>query len=167
MDNEHGSLDFAGHVQQGLVHEGHGADDIPTVVRVAAALVVPTGRLVIGVIVLDEPGCIVRKRIHHAAGTLVGTAAIVFSALRGPGLPLGVAGSLIIGAAKVALARHAGHVIHGGCDGCLNAGVKRSCVDGHASPAADADDADAPGICQFVGGKEIHGRQEVLRIDVR
>ena len=128
---------------------------------------VATGRLVIGVIVLDEPGGIVRKRIDHTAGTLVGTGAIVFGALGGPGLPLGVAGGLIIGAAKVSFARHAGHVIHGGCDGCLDPGIQRRRIDGHAAPPANADDADALGIYHFVGRKEIHGRQEVLRIDVR
>ena len=112
---------------------------------------VATGRLVIGMIVLDEPGGVVRKRIDHAAGPLVGTGAIVLSALGGPGLPLSVAGGLIIGAAKVTLTRHAGHIIHGGSNRCFDPGIQRRCIDGHSAPAADADDADALGIHPFVG----------------
>ena len=112
---------------------------------------VAAGGLIICVIVLDEPRGIVRKRVHHAAGTFISTCTIVFRTLDRPGLALSVTGGFIVGAAEITLARHAGHIIHGGSDGCLDTGIKRRRVDGHSAKTANADDTNSLRINHFVG----------------
>ena len=70
VDEQNWILDFSRPGQQGLVQEALASDDVPAVVGVAAALVIAARGLIVGMIVLDEPGSIFRKRVDDAAGPL-------------------------------------------------------------------------------------------------
>ena len=71
VDQKDRSLNLSGPGQKGLVQETLATDNIPAVVGVAAALVIAAGSLVISMVVLDEPGRILRKRIDYATRTLI------------------------------------------------------------------------------------------------
>ena len=71
VDEQNRILDFTRPGKQGLVQEALAADDVPAVVGVAAALVIAARGLIVGMIVLDEPGSIFRKRVDDAAGALI------------------------------------------------------------------------------------------------
>ena len=166
VDQQDGGLDFVRVGEQRHVEEGLAADGVPAVGRVAAAGMEAARRLVVGVVVLDEPRGVVGQRIDHAAGALVGAAAVVLGALGGHGAARGHAlGGRVVGA-EVALARDLRHVVHRRGDGRLDARVERRGVHRHAAPAADAEDADAPRVHVRPHRKAVHGGEEVLRVEV-
>lgn len=71
-------------------------------------MVAPLG-LVIVVVILDEPRCIVRKRIHNSACTLIASCHVVFSSLGGPSLALGITGLFVVSASEIAFTGYTGH----------------------------------------------------------
>ena len=167
MDQQHGAADLATVREDGLVQEGLATRHVPAAIRVQRTGMVAAGSLVVVIVVLHEERGIGRKRIDHAAGELVGTGLIVGGTLGAHGSPFPVPGLLVVLGIEIAVGVDPRHVVHGGGDRGLDAGVQRGGVQGHASPAADTDDADAPGVDGFLHRKEIHCRHEVLRVDVR
>ena len=167
VDEKHGRLNLSGPGQQGLVQETLAADHVPAIIGIAAAHMITARSLIVGVIVLDEPGGILGERIDDTTGTLISSRGIILRALgrQGAALFLTLGRSVFTG--EITLDIHLAHVIHRGCDGSFDAGVQGSSIDGHAAKTADADDADALRIHQVTVGQEIDGRQEILRIDVR
>ena len=123
-------------------------------------------RLVIGMVVLHKPGCILWQRVDDAACTLVCSCLVVFRALPGHGLALLHALLRGVFALEVALDVHLAHVVHRAGDGCLDARVDGSGIDGHTSKAANADDTDALCIYIILHRKKIDGSEEVLGVDV-
>ena len=67
---------------------------------------------------------------------------------------------------EVPIGCHTAHIIHGGRHGRPDARVDSGRVQRHAAPAADADDADLPGIRVVLYGKEIDSCAEILGVDV-
>ena len=120
--------------------------------------------LVVVVVVLDEGGRVLGQRVDHAAGHGVDAGAVVGGALSSHGRPGPVP---LLGGVEVALGGHAAHVVHGGGDRSPDARICGRGGHGHAAPAADADDADAPGVDVVAHGQEVDGGLEVLDIDVR
>lgn len=123
VDEKDGAADFTGVGHYRHVQEGEGRGDIPAAVGVEGTAVVATGSLVIGVIVFYELWGIFRKRIHDTSCEGVCAVPVVLGAL---GIQLdaqvmtGVGGVCRI---EVAVGSDAAHVIHGGSDGGLDAGV--------------------------------------------
>ena len=72
----------------------------------------------------------------------------------------------VVGSIKIALRRHACHVVHRGGDGRLDARVDGGGIQRKAAPAADAEDADARRVDIFLHGQKIDRRLIVLSIDV-
>ena len=167
MDEQNGILDFSRPGQQRLVQEALAADDVPAVCGIAAALVIAARGLIVGVIVLDEPGGILGQGVDDAAGALVSTCRIVLGPLLGQSLALLLALSGRVLAGEITFHVDLAHIVHGTGYGCLDSRIKRCSVDRHSTKTADADDADALRVDQVTGGKEIHCGQEILRIDVR
>ena len=118
-------------------------------------------------IVLDEPGRIVRERVDDTAGTLVGARLEILGTLHGQRLALFHPLRRRILAGEIAFDIDLAHIVHGRCHRGLDARVQGRGVDGHAAETADTDDADTFRIHQVAIGKEVHGREEVLRVDVR
>ena len=141
MDEKDGGVYLACHCQERLVHERHGACGVPAIGGVARAVVEAARRLVVVVVVAHELRRIIGQRVHHAAGARVLAGLVVGRALGGPGAALLVAGLLAVAGAKVALAGHARHVVHGHGRRRLDARVERGCVDCHTAKAADSNDA--------------------------
>ncbi len=167
MHHQHRAADLVDVLQDRLVQEGHAADDVPAVVGVQGTGMVAARGLVVVVVVLDEERRVVRKRVHHAAGQRVCAAAVVRGPLRvqRPLLLVSRVGGVL--RVEVAFGVDAGHVVHRGCHGRLDAGVQCGGVQRHAAPTADADDADAFRIHVLLHGQEVDGRLEVLGVDVR
>ena len=128
---------------------------------------VSTLRLVIGIVILDKLRCILRQRVNHTTGKGVTAVFIVLRALGVHGLFLFVAGIAGILTVKISVGVHTGHIVHGRCHSSLDAGIHSSGIDGHAAPAANADDTDALRVNSFLYRKEIHCRTEILCVDVR
>ena len=122
--------------------------------------------LVVIIIILDEERRILRQRIDDPTAELVSAALQILETLCAHGRLLGIAGVLAVLGIEIALGVHTGHVVHGGGDRRLDAGVERGGVERHPAPAADADDADALRVDPLVQRQEIHRRHEVLGIDV-
>ena len=118
-------------------------------------------------VILDEPGSIVRERIDDTSGTLISAGSIILGALGSQGLallhPLG--GSILAG--EITLNVNLAHIIHRGSDRRFDARIKRRGIDGHPAESADADDTDALRVNQITGRKEIYRSQEILGIDIR
>ena len=107
---------------------------------------VTTRGLVVGVVVLHKVRRILRQRVHYAASTLIGARRVIGRPLGCPCGALLVASFLAVGAAEVTLAGNTRHVVHGHGRGGFNAWVECGSVHGHATPAADADDANRIGV---------------------
>ena len=149
-------------VEEAGVGKGLCADDAPSVVRVAAALVIAAWGDVVVVVVPDKLRGIVGQGIHHAASHRRG----VGQSLPGHGLAGRMSRLLLVLGVEVAIAADARHVVHRRGHRSLDARVGRSRVQGNASPSADADDADALGVHIVLFRQEVDSRHEVLRIDV-
>ena len=100
-------------------------------------------------------------------GASSGARPVILQTLRAQGRLLGVTRFLAVLGIEIAFGVDAGHVVHRGGHGSLDARIQRGGVQRHAAPAADADDADARGIDALVQGQKVHGRHEVLGVDVR
>ena len=162
MHHEDGRTYLVDVVEETAVGVGLSADDAPSVVRVAAALVVAALGLVVIVIVMDEVGRLWRHAINHPASHRIG----VGEALLGENLAVLMASLLDVESVVVVVAADARHVVHrrGHCG--LDARVGCRSVEGNAAPAADADDANAVCIYIFLFRQEIDSSHEVLGIDV-
>ena len=128
---------------------------------------VSTRCFVVIVIVLYEIGCIVWKRVDHTAAQGVFTGFQISKTLGAHGRFFLVTGLLAVFRIKISFGIDAGHVIHGGGYGCLDASIQRSGVECHTAPAADADDADTSGINLIAKGEKVYGSHKVFRVDVR
>lgn len=119
--------------------------------------------LVVVMILADKERHIVGHGFHHAAVTLIISVCVILRALLIQGLAELIARLRIIVGVEIAVGIHAAHVIHCGSDGRLDARVVGGCIQGEASPAADAENADTLGVhigaCQQV----IYGGTEILR----
>ena len=166
MDEQHRAADLVGILEDGLVQEGHGAGDVPALVRVEGPGMVAPGGLVVGVVVLDKEGRVVGQGVHHAARPGVNAGLVVGGALGVQGRALGVALRLAVVGVKVAFGPHPAHVVHGGSHRGFDPGVQGGGVQGHAAPAADADDADLVRVRLLLHRQEIDGGLKVLGVDV-
>ena len=128
---------------------------------------VSTRCFVVIVIVLYEIGCIVWKRVDHTAAQGVFTGFQISKTLGAHGRFFLVTGLLAVFRIKISFGIDAGHVIHGGGYGRLDACIQCSGVECHAAPAADADDADAGRIDLIAEGKKVYGSHKIFRVDVR
>ena len=79
--DEYGGADLVRVAEDGLVEEGHRAHDVPAAVGVERAGMIASFRLVVGMIVLDVEGRVLRDGIDHAAGEGVGAVLVVQRAL--------------------------------------------------------------------------------------
>ena len=166
MDHEHGAADLTGIGEQLCVEQRQRGRDVPAAGGVERARVVAARRLVVVVVVLDEKRSVLRYGVDHAARALVCAGLVVGCALRVERLTQGVAGIRIVVGVKVAVGGHAGHVVHRGRDGGLDARVDGGGVGRHAAPAADAEDADALRVHIVAHGQEIDRGGKVLSVDV-
>ena len=122
--------------------------------------------LVVVVIVAHEGGRVCRQGINDAAGALRAAVAVVEGALGAELLAQALAGFGAVIGVEVAAGGDAAHVVHGGGDGGLDARVDGGGVNGHAAPAADADDGDALRVDVRVGAQVVDGGAEVFGVDV-
>ena len=122
--------------------------------------------LVIVVVVLDEKRSVGRYGIDHTARALIRAGFVVSGALRIERLTQGIAGVGIVVGVEVAVGGHAGHVVHRGRDGGLDARVDGGGVERHAAPAADAEDADALRVDVRTHRQKIDRGGKVLGVDV-
>ena len=165
VEQQHGAADLAGIGQKGHVEKRQRGGRVPALVGVERPPVIAARRLVVGVIVLHELGRIGGQRIGHTACTGVGATAVILRALRIEP-PAEFVACVGVHRVEIAVGRHAAHVVHRRGDGRPNARIDGSGIERHAAPAADAEDADAPGIDPLRGRKEIDRGAKVLRIDV-
>lgn len=167
VHHQHRAADLVDVPQNRLVQERHASDHVPSAIGVQGTGMVAAWGLVIVVVILDEERGVIRKRVDHAAGQRICPTAVVRDALRVQRpllLVTGVGGILRV---EVTLGIDAGHVVHRGCHGRLDAGVQCGRVQRHAAPTADADGADAFRIHVLLHGQEVDGCLEVLGVDVR
>ena len=122
---------------------------------------------VVIVVILDKEWCILWQWIDNATGAHIAVIFVINGALCVPSLAHGMAFFLAIIGVKIALGANATHVVHGGSDGGLDACVKGGCVQRHAAPTADANDANAFRVYVFARGKIVHRRLKILCIYVR
>lgn len=147
------------------VHERQRRGHRPGVTGVDCPRVVATGCHVV-VVVVDEELCL--TTLQFVVGRLIGggTAFRVLPALLAQLFQRSRA--LFEGhAVVVALGHDPRHVVHGAGHHRLDALVHGHRVQRHATPAADADDADALAIHFRQQTDEIHCRAEVFGIDIR
>ena len=166
MDQQHRAVDLPGVGKEPRVHQGSPGGGAPAVIGVERPGVIAPRGLVVVVIVLYEEGRVLRQRVHDAARSGVGSVSEILRALCVHHLPHGLAALLFIFGIEVAVAGDAGHVVHGGGHRRLDPRVDAGCLQGHAAPAADADDADAIGIGIVLNGKKIDGRLKILHVDI-
>ena len=69
VNEKHRSLNLLRPGKEGLVQKTLAANNVPAVIGVTATLMIAAWSLVICVIVLDEPGSILRKRIYDTTGS--------------------------------------------------------------------------------------------------
>ena len=117
-------------------------------------------------VVLDEKRSVGRYGVDHAACALIRAGLVVGCALRVERLTQGIARVRIVVGVKVAVGGHAGHVVHRGRDGGLDARVDGGSVECHATPAADAEDADALRVHIIAHRQEVDRGGKVLGVDV-
>ena len=122
---------------------------------------------VVGVVILDELGRVLRQRIDHTSGQGICTVFVVHRALGAHGFFLLKAGITGILTVKISVGVHTGHIVHGHSRCRFDAGVHSGGIDSHAAPATDTDDTDFLWVNIFLHRKKIHRRGEVLRVDVR
>ena len=162
MHHEDGRADFVDVIEEAAVGIGLRTDRAPAVVRVTAALVVAAFGLVVVEVVFDKLWCVIGQGIYNTAGHCHR----ISQALLGHCLTGSMARFLFVLAVEIAITADACHIIHRRSNGSLDAGVGSGSIQGDASPAADADDANLLSIHIILLGKEIHSRHEVLGIDV-
>ena len=167
VDDEHRVTDFVGVCEKLGVHERGACGGGPALVAVEGALVVAAWGLVVGVVILDKVRSVVRERVNDTAGQVVRAVLEVLGALGHQSLAGLVAGVGVVCGIEVAVCGYAAHVVHGGCNRRLDAGVNAGGVDRHAAPAANADDADSFRVNVVAGREKVHGRHEVFGVDVR
>ena len=158
--------DLIGILKDRLVDKALAADDVPAAVGIQGTGVIASLSFVIVVVILHKERRVFRKRIDHTAAKFI---LAVFQILKSLGAHGGfclVTGLLAVGGIEISLGVHTGHIVHGRSHCRLDPGIQRGCIDGHAAPAADADDADAFRIGFFMKGEEVHSRHEVLGVDV-
>ena len=164
VHEHHGALDFTRIGKNRHVDEGERRGRVPAAVRIERALVVAARRLVV-VPIIDDELRRRRPRIRESARERVAACLVVGGALRIEGL-LEFVAAAFIRLVEVAARIDAAHVVHGRGNGRLDARIHRCRVDGHAAPAADAENADALGIDVFACREIVNRRAEVLGIDV-
>ena len=167
VNHQHRGPDLAGVGEQRLVEKGRGAHDVPSLVGIEGTDVVAARGLVVVVVAPDEGRDVLGQRIDHSTGSRVGPGTVVGGALGGEpgtGRVARRGGVLFV---EVALGGNAAHVVHGGGHRGPDPGVESCGVDGHATPAADADDADPFGIDILTAAEVVDGGAEVLGVDVR
>ena len=167
MDHQHSAVNFIRVGEQAHIHEGGLCIDSPAIIGIERTGMITAFRLVIVIVIFYEERRVLRKRIDHAARTLITAVFIVFR-------PLGVncfTGRFpcffTVCAVKVAVAGYAGHIVHGRSHSSLDPCIYAGCLQGHAAPAAYADDADSLRIDQVTAGQEVDSCLEILYIDVR
>ena len=167
MDHQHGAVNLIRVGEQAHIHEGGLCIDSPAIIGIERTGMITAFRLVIVIVIFYEERRVLRKRIDHAARSLIAAVFIVFRPLGVDCFTCRFSRFFTVGAIKVTIAGNAGHIVHsrsyGGFDPCIYAG----CLQGHAAPAADTDDADPVGIDQVTAGQEVDSRLEILYIDVR
>ena len=124
--------------------------------------------LVVFAVVLHIEGDIIR----HGQGQTAARPAIVAAAVDGGSggtvaLSNLMAGLLAVKRIKISFGGSAAQIVHGGDHGGLDAGVDGRCVQGQTAPAADTQDADTLRVHVVLDREEIHGRLEILGVDVR
>ena len=109
----------------------------PSVVRVTAAFMIAAFGLVVVVIVLHELRSIGRQRVNNTASHSLR----ISQTLLGHCLSGSMARFLLVLAVEITITADAGHIIHRGGNGSLDAGIGSGSIQGNASPSADAYDA--------------------------
>lgn len=166
VDDKHRAFDFVGIGEQLCVQERCCGLHRPAAVRVERAFMVAARRLVVGVVVLDELGRVLGKRIDDSACERVCSCGEVLGALCRKRAAEVLPGLRAVVRVEVAVRGVAGEVVHCGGDRSLDSRVDCRRVDRHAAPAADSDDADFLRVDVLLDGKEVNRRLKVLGVDV-
>ena len=128
-------------------------------------------RLIVVVVILDEPRCISRKVVGHTADPFIIAILIVDGPLVTDGFarrhPFFLKRIGILFIIEVAVRRNAAHIVHSRCDRRFDARIVSGRIEGKAAETADADKADAVGIDIVLRRKEVNSRREIFRADVR
>ena len=167
VNDQNSGADLVAVLQDRLVHKGQASDGVPTLIGVEGALVIGSA-LVILAVILDEE----RQILGH--GQFDATAAAgIFALLILGGSQVVQSGLFLIALCftvlrvKITVGVDAGHVVHGGNDRRLDAGIERRDIQRHTAPSANADDTDAVGIDPIVAGQVIDRRLKILGVDIR
>ena len=123
-------------------------------------------RLVVGEVVFQELWSVCRHHIGQASRKFIRAFAVVRRALCVQLLAQFVACVRIVSRVEITFGVNTAHVIHGGGNGSLDAGVYSRRVDRHTSPTANAEYANLLWVHVVTGRKVVHGRTEVLCVDV-
>ena len=167
MNHQYCRADLVAVPEDGLVHKRHDAGYIPAAIGVQRTGVIAALCLVVVMVIFYIEGSVFRYICRHTTAKSIGTILVVTDPLGVEDLFLLVPGSLTVLCVKIAIGVHAGHIVHGGSTSGLNSGVQRCRVQGHAAPAANADDPDFFRVCIFPQGEIIHRCLETFRIDIR
>ena len=124
-------------------------------------------RFIIIVIICHIERCVLRKWINNPAAQRIAAIFVINKPLGVHSLFLRVPCISRIIRIKISVGIDTGHIVYGGSNRRLDAGIQRRRIEGQASPAADADNADTLRVNIFLHGKEIHRRLEILCIDIR
>ena len=166
MDNEHGIDDFVGVSEQFGVEQRNGGDFGPAFVGVERAFVIAARRFIIGVVIFDELRSLIWNWVDDAAGAFVSAVFIIDGALLAHGFARSLACFGVVESIVVIVGGDAAHVVHRRGDSRFDARVDGCRVDGHASPAADAQNADGFGIDAFVRCEKVNSSAKILGINV-
>lgn len=142
VHNQDGAADLVGIGQDGLIHKGHTADDVPATVGVEGPGMIAARGLVVVEVVLKVEGGVLRHGIRYTAAQGVLAVLVVGQPLSVQSLALGITGLLAVLGVKVAVGVYPAHVVHGGGHSCLDPGIQSSHVQRQSAPAADADNTD-------------------------
>ena len=100
-------------------------------------------RLVIGIVVLNKLRGVIWQRIDNSPGKGIGAVTVILRTL-GIELPAdSVAGFGIVSGIEITVGSGTAHVIHRRSHCSLDAGIHGGGIDGHSTPATDAEDTDA------------------------
>lgn len=122
--------------------------------------------LVIIIVIFHKERRILGEHLRYAAGFGI-SAVLIVSGPLGVQFLTGFVAAVGVHAVKITVGHNPGHIVHGAGHRSLMRGVAGRCVQGHAAPAADTDDADAACIHVVPGGKKIYRRGKIFGVNIR
>ena len=142
VNDQNSAANLIGIFQNRLIHKGLAPYHIPSAIGVKGTGVIATVSLVVIMIVCNEEWCILRNYLYHTSAKLIFVCLEIFQTLRTHSFLLLVAGFFTILRIKISVGIYSCHVIHRGCNCCLDSCIKSCRIDCHTTPATDANDTD-------------------------